>query len=188
MHIIAICGMHGSGKTTVKDLFQEKGFVPVRLGITEFVKEKYGKTNEELEVKTREELRQEKGMGVMAEIVLPKIKELVEQNKNVVIENMYSWDELKIFKREFGENFVTVAVVASQETRYDRVVERNDERVQGFSEVEIREQSKSRDFSEIENIQKAGPIAMADFSILNEGTKEELVQQFEKIYEKIMQR
>jgi hypothetical protein len=42
-------------------------------------------------------------------------------------------------------------------------------------------QASSRDRSEIENINKGGPIAMADFTIINEATLEELNRQAGKI-------
>jgi dephospho-CoA kinase len=39
------------------------------------------------------------------------------------------------------------------------------------------EQARARDFAEIENVNKGGPIAMADFTIRNDGTLAELEQQ-----------
>ncbi len=39
----------------------------------------------------------------------------------------------------------------------------------------------SRDRTEIENVHKAGPIAMADFTIINESSLEELREETEKI-------
>jgi dephospho-CoA kinase len=42
------------------------------------------------------------------------------------------------------------------------------------------EQAKARDYPEIENIEKAGPMGMASYSIVNEGTMEEFKAEIEK--------
>ena len=47
-----------------------------------------------------------------------------------------------------------------------------------------REDAISRDYSQIENLHQAGPIARADFTILNEGTKEDLYKQIDEIIKK----
>jgi len=43
------------------------------------------------------------------------------------------------------------------------------------------EEAASRDEAEIKNINKSGPIAMADFTILNEGTIKELKREVKKV-------
>ena len=39
----------------------------------------------------------------------------------------------------------------------------------------------SRDYAEIENIEKGGPIALADYTIINDGTMEDLIRQLDRI-------
>jgi dephospho-CoA kinase len=41
----------------------------------------------------------------------------------------------------------------------------------------------SRDRAEIEKLNKGGPIAMADITLVNEGSLEELLQQVERVAE-----
>ena len=48
------------------------------------------------------------------------------------------------------------------------------------------EQAKARDFAEIENIAKAGPIAMADFTLVNTGSIVDLHKQLDKILNDII--
>jgi dephospho-CoA kinase len=75
-----------------------------------------------------------------------------------------------------------VAVFSPPEMRYDRLVDRavaNDEK-QRFRSF-TREESKARDYAEIENIEKGGPIAMASYTIINTGTVLELKGEIEKI-------
>lgn len=180
MKLLAICGMAGSGKTESRTFFQNKGFEYLQFGVTEMVKKKHGHTSEELEKKYRVELRDEKGMGVMAEIALPKIEEFFEQGKNVVVDNMYSWSEYKIFKEKYGAEFVSIAVHASPKTRYERVLARKDGRTYDLESIQ------NRDIHEIEAVEKGGPIAMADFHVVNETTMEYLYSELEGFYSKII--
>lgn len=184
MKLIAICGMAGSGKSTVRELFTKKGFSYVKLGVTEMVIEKYGKTTEELENKVRVEVRQELGMDAMAQIVIPKIDKLLEEGKDVVIDNMYSWSEYKTFKNKYGTGFITLAVLANPQLRYERLAQRKDD-PRDFSDHNV---SKQRDYREIEMIEKGGPIAMADYYIVNEKSEDNLKDKIEQVYQQIMQR
>lgn len=59
----------------------------------------------------REKLRSELGMGAYAKVLLPTIKEL-SLNNDVVLDGLYSWDELVILNNEF--NMTTIAVVADK--------------------------------------------------------------------------
>lgn len=181
MKLIAICGMPGSGKTTVNKIIESKGYASIRLGVTQMVLEKYGEVTEELEKNERTQIREELGMGAFAKISIPKIKKLFEEGRNIVIENMYSWSEYKEFKAAFPQEFVTIAVHAHPTLRYKRLAERTDD-PRDLSDAEI---AKSRDYSEIEQLEKGGPIAMADHNILNEGTEEELREKVEVVFNEI---
>jgi dephospho-CoA kinase len=46
-------------------------------------------------------------------------------------------------------------------------------------------QAKARDFAEIENVNKGGPIAMADYTLRNDSTLQELIDQANKILKAI---
>jgi len=48
------------------------------------------------------------------------------------------------------------------------------------------EEAKARDYAEIENIEKGGPIAMADFAIINTGAVAELKENLSKILSQIL--
>ena len=113
----------------------------------------------------RERLRSELGMGAYAKVLLPKIKEL-SKDTNVVLDGLYSWDELKILKDEFGDAITVICVIADKFIRYERLAKRD---VRPFTN----EEAMYRDISEIENLDKGGPIAYADYYILNNGSVEE---------------
>ena len=62
-----------------------------------------------------------------------------------------------------------LAIYTTPWLRYERLSRRPDRPLSA-------EEAESRDFAEVENLEKAGPIAMADHTILNDGTEDELVR------------
>jgi len=174
--VVCIVGMAGAGKSLVADEIVKQGFKYLRFGqITlDRVKEMGLEANEENEKKIREGLRKEYGMGAFALLNIPKIDELLKKF-NVVVDGLYSWSEYKILKERYGESMSVVAVFAPPKLRYERLKNRiveNDEKKRFRPLTE--EEAKARDFAEIENIEKGGPIVMADFTILNTRTIDEL--------------
>lgn len=160
--IIAIVGMCGSGKSVACDYLENLGYKKVYFGgvTMDKLKEIGLEITPDNEKMMREKLRQDLGMGAYAKVLLPKIKEL-SINNNVVLDGLYSWDELVILNNEF--KMTTIAVVEDKKLRYERLEKRV---VRPFSKSD----AIKRDISEIENIAKAGPIAYADYYIFNNGT------------------
>lgn len=173
--LICVVGMPGSGKSIISDELAKKGFAYLRFGqITlDKIKEDGLEVNEANEKKTREGFRKEHGMAAFAVLNIPKIDELIK-DFNVAVDGLYSWSEYKMLKEKYGENMFVLAVFAPPKLRYERLENRSAEnddqkRFRSFTKVE----SKSRDYAEIENMEKGGPIAMADFTIVNTGTIDE---------------
>lgn len=179
MKVVSIVGMAGSGKSEVAAIFHDKGFVPVRFGdITdEEVKKRDLELNEPNEREVREGLRRENGPDVYARLSVPRIDAALKSS-DVVVDGLYSWEEYIYLKKRYGENFFVVAVYASPETRYARLANRE---VRPLTTGE----ALSRDHAEIENINKGGPIAMADFTIINESSLDDMKKQVEKITERL---
>ena len=48
------------------------------------------------------------------------------------------------------------------------------------------EEARSRDISEIENLHKGGPIAMADFLVVNDGSEKEFLMKLEVLATRIL--
>ena len=168
--------MCGSGKSEAVKFFVNKGYKKVYFGdvvINELKSRNLG-INETNERKIREELRNEFGMGVMAIKSLDTIKEYFKTG-NVVIESMYSWEEFKIIKKEFGDDFEVLAIYTTKKLRYERLGRRE------FRPLTI-EEATSRDISELENLDKGGPIAFADYTLINDSTLEELNKKLEKLF------
>ncbi|MEM2138919.1 MAG: AAA family ATPase [Candidatus Woesearchaeota archaeon] len=176
MKLIAIVGMTGSGKSELSKFFEKEGYKKIRFGdITEeIIKQKGLDVNETNEKAVRESLRKEYGMSAYAKLNLPKIEELLKKN-NVIIDGLYSWEEYVFLKEKFPF-MVVLAIYSPPETRYERLTEREYRSL-------TKEQSRNRDKSEIENLNKAAPIAMADYTILNVGTLYDLEINFKKFLE-----
>ncbi|MFH0923414.1 MAG: dephospho-CoA kinase, partial [Candidatus Falkowbacteria bacterium] len=128
----------------------------------------------------REKIRSELGMGAYAKLALPKIKKALKNNETVLAESLYSWDEYKIMKQKFSDSFKVIAVYASPDIRFQRLKERKKERpIKNYNEF------KTRDYSEIEGTDKGGPIAIADYMIINEGSLYNLRKNIISIIKKI---
>lgn len=182
--VIAVVGLTGSGKTDASSLFVERGFT--RFAYSDAIYEELERLghdrnthDETVHQKFRENFRKEFGMGVAAERIMPRVEKAVSEGKNVVIESLYSWSEYKITKERFGEQFRVLAIYASPDLRYKRLAKRE---IRPLS----REIAQSRDYTEIENIEKGGPIAMADWTIQNTGTKEEFIAAVNKLIDTIL--
>lgn len=175
MKVISIVGMSGSGKSEIANVFRENGYLPVRFGdITdEAVANRGLELNEANEREVREELRREYGMEAYAVLSVPRI-DVALKEANVVVDGLYSWEECKYLRQRYGKDLIVVAVYASPQTRYARLAERE---VRPLTVTE----AASRDYAEIENLDKGGPIAMADFTIINESSFEDMKQQTERI-------
>jgi dephospho-CoA kinase len=173
--VVAIVGMAGAGKSEVARVFEEHGFKKVRFGdITdEELKNRGLQPNEENERYIRQQLRKEHGMAAYAKLNLPRIDSSLKSS-NVVVDGLYSWEEYILLKKYYSEQFTTVAVWASASTRHGRLAHR------AKRPLTLKE-AASRDKSEIEKSNKGGPIAMADFTILNEASLEELEEETEQV-------
>jgi dephospho-CoA kinase len=179
MKVVGIVGMTGSGKSEVSAMFQAHGYARVRFGdITDEAVKALGlPLTEENERPVRERLRRKHGMDAYAKLSLPRIDAALQQ-ANVVVDGLYSWEEYQFLKGHYGKAFCVVAVWASPKTRYNRLSTRQ---VRPLTAA----QAASRDAAEIENMNKGGPIAMADFTVLNDNSLADLKQQMERIIARI---
>ena len=171
MRIVALVGMPGSGKSEVAKVFEKNGYKTIRFGdvTDEEVKKRGLELNEENEKSVREEMRLHHGMAAYAILNLPRI-ETALKSSNVVLDGLYSWEEYKYLAGKLDKNFEIIAVWAPPRLRYSRLQRR---KIRPLSP----EQAKARDFAEIENVNKGGPIAMADYTIKNDSTLESLIDQ-----------
>ena len=180
MHfIVAIVGMTGSGKSTAAECLVDRGWRHIRFGqvTIDRLREEGREVNPENEKEMRERLRRDHGMGAFATLSLPAIEEGLKQG-HVVIDGLYSWSEHKILKEAYGDRIQVVAVASSPKTRYARLENRvHDARTDPQYRMRplTANEARMRDHAEIENIEKGGPIAMADFTVVNESAPQDLI-------------
>ena len=173
--LLVIVGMAGSGKSSVARHLESKGWRVIRFGaLTMQELEKRGlPINEANEKSIREEFRAKHGMDAFAKLLLPKIQESLAKSPTV-IDGMYSWAEYKLLRKRFGDEMKVVAIYTSRSVRYAPISQRK-ERPLAFEEAE------QRDHAEIENVEKAGPIVMADYIIVNDGTEKDLFRVVDRL-------
>ena len=175
MKVVSIVGMAGSGKTEVARILEKNGFIRIRFGaVTDEEVWKRGlELNEKNERHIRELLREEHGMSAYARLNLSRINSALE-NADVVIDGLYSWEEYTFLKDYYQDNLYVVAVWSSPKTRHARLNNRSTRPLTS-------EEAASRDRAEIENSNKGGPIAVADFTIINESSLENLKKEVRKV-------
>ena len=182
--IIAVVGLTGSGKTEATRQFVERGFT--RFAYSDAIYEEMQRLGHDISVhdeavqqRIREGLRKEFGMGVAADRIMPRVEAAVQRGESVVIESLYSWSEYRKTKERFGNQFKVLAIYAPPKLRYERLGGR-------LSRPISEDAARSRDYAEIENIEKAGPIAMADWTIQNIGTKEEFYSATDSLIDSLL--
>lgn len=180
MKLLAVVGMSGAGKSVITDYLEDNKWKKIYFGgITYKLMKEAGIERTEdgkSEKEFREKLRKEHGPECYAKFLEPEIREALNEN-NVVLDGLYSWYEYKYLIDKFPD-LKLLCVVTDKEIRYQRVAERVE---RAFD----REAIVYRDLSEIENLFKGGPIAYADYYILNNGTKEEAIERLKKILEEV---
>lgn len=184
--LVALVGMCGAGKSVVADEFVKAGYEYVRFGqpiLDEVKRRGVFENTEPVEREVRIELRKQYGMAAMATLNIPRFDELLEKG-NVIADGLYSWSEYKVLKERYSDRLVVVGLYAPPAIRYARLSGRANDveedptlRYRSFTE----EEAKTRDYAEIENIEKGGPIAMADFMIKNDSTVEVLHAQIQDV-------
>jgi dephospho-CoA kinase len=179
LKILAFVGMTGSGKSTAVDYFTKKGFPRVYFGgvVINAVKEAGLEVNEANERIIREKLRAEEGNDFIAQRIITQIKNLEEAGQHrIIADGIYSWTEYKALQQEYPGNLILVAVISPRHMRYNRLATRS---IRPLSEQE----ASSRDYAEIENMEKGGPIAIADHYLTNDGSMESFEKQLHTLAE-----
>lgn len=173
--IIALVGLAGSGKSSAVEYLTEKGFPKIYFGgvIYKAMDEAGIEKTWDNQQQFREEIRRREGKDFVIKRVIKNIHDLINAGQNkVVLDGLYTWSEYKLLKHEFPGQVVVIAIVTPKYLRYQRMAKRIERPMQPH-EVD------QRDWSEIENLEKGGPIAIADYFIINDGSLEQLHQKID---------
>ena len=175
--IIALVGLAGSGKSSAVEYLTKKGFPKIYFGgvIYKAMEEAGIEPTWDNQQKFREEIRQREGKDFVIRRVIKNIRDLINAGQNkIVLDGLYTWSEYKILKHEFPGQVVVIAIVTPKHLRYQRMVKRPERPMQP-REVDL------RDWSEIENLEKGGPIAIADYFIINDSDLTQLHQKIDAV-------
>ena len=173
--IIAPVGLAGSGKSSAVEYLTEKGFPKIYFGgvIYKAMDEAGIEKTWDNQQQFREEIRRREGKDFVIKRVIKNIHDLINAGQNkIVLDGLYTWSEYKFLKHEFPGQVVVIAIVTPKYLRYQRMAKRIERPMQPH-EVD------QRDWSEIENLEKGGPIAIADYFIINDGSLEQLHQKID---------
>jgi len=175
--IIAVVGMSGSGKSEAIKFIKERGIPDIYFGgmlYREMDKRGEEKTPENQQI-WRAKLRAELGDDFLARLAAQDSDNLIAAGqKRILFDGLYTWSEFRYLKHHFPGALTVVAIVAPRQLRYSRLMHRPE---RPFT----KQQAQARDISEIEEIEKGGPIAMADYYVLNDSTLDNLHQQLKDI-------
>lgn len=177
---LALVGMPGAGKTLCATHLQERGYYQFRFGsiVTDEVERRGLTINPVNERTVRLELRANEGMAVMAKRALPKLKTALESHQTIIIDGLYSFSEYKLLRNEFDERMIVVAITASRPLRYQRLSQRP---IRPLTP----EEAETRDWQEIETMEKGGPIAIADYTLVNDSGTDDLLTALDTLLDKL---
>lgn len=173
---LALVGMPGAGKSTVAQALEERGFYQFRFGgiVTDEVTRRGLPITAENERTVREEFRAHDGMAAIALRALPHLRAALQTRACIVIDGLYSWSEYKLLQDQLGAELIVVAITCQRALRYARLAARP---IRPLTPEEARQ----RDWAEIENLEKGGPIAMADYTLTNDSTPQALLAQLDDL-------
>jgi dephospho-CoA kinase len=168
--ILAFVGLAGSGKSAAVEYLSQKGYPRVYFGgiVLDAMTEAGLEHTQENEKPFREDLRAREGKDFVVNRIITQISDLVDAGQHrIVADGLYTWTEYKALKRAFPGELSVVAFVAQKRLRHRRLAQRP---IRPLTEAE----STQRDWAEIENLEKGGPIAIADHYIINDASMDKL--------------
>lgn len=178
--VLAVLGLSGTGKSQAVEHLRSRldaGVVYFGGVVVDEVRRRGLDVNEENERTVRKDLRDAHGMGVMAARSLPVIQQHHDEGRNVIIDGLYSGEELRILT-ESCPGLVTVSVHADRPVREARLASRE---VRPLTAAEM----AARDQAEIRQLDKAEPIVIADHHVVNNGTVEDLHAALDAVLDRV---
>lgn len=172
--LIGLTGTNSAGKGAVAEFIVKKGFAYFSLSdeIRNIMAEMGIPATRENMIEEGKRLRKEKGLGYLADIVLEKAGE------NAVVDSIRNPGEVNTLKKR--NDFFLISVDAPIELRFQRAKERgrtgDGETLDDFKAKQEKEMNGSGSEQNISECMK-----MADFTIVNDSTKEKLYKKIEEV-------
>lgn len=165
LKIVAFVGLSGAGKSSAVKYVTHKGYPEVYFGgvILNAMTEAGLEHTQENEQPFREAIRAKEGKDFVVNRIIGQIHDLVASGQHrIVADGLYTWTEYKLLKAAFPTALTVISVVAPKHIRHQRL---NIRPIRPLTNTE----ATDRDWAEIENLEKGGPIAIADHFIMNDG-------------------
>jgi dephospho-CoA kinase len=177
---LALVGMAGAGKSWCAKHLEQRGFFQFRFGgiVTDEVTRRGLALTPAHERLVREEFRDHEGMDAIARRALPILTAELARRNSIVIDGLYSFSEYKLLCDQFGASMVVVAIFASRHLRYARLASRPERPLTPA-------EAQQRDYAEIEKLEKGGPIAIADYTLLNDGEPQALLSALDSLIDRL---
>jgi len=162
---MALVGMPGAGKTLCADHLRRRGYPGFRFGqiVVDEVERRGLARTQDSERIVREDLRALQGREAIARLALPLLRQLLQTSPVIFIDGLYSFSEYQLLRRELDASLLVVAIVSARQRRYRRLGQRPQRPLDAAA-------AEARDLREITTLEKGGPIAIADHTLLNDGT------------------
>jgi dephospho-CoA kinase len=181
MTIIGITGTLGAGKGTVVDYLVTKGFghYSARDFITREILRRGLAVNRDSMTIVANDLRAMHSPSYIAEALYD---EAMAAGKNAVIESLRTEGEIAALRAK--GDFLLIAVDADPKVRYERIVARGTETDKISFEKFLADEAREMHATDPNKQNLARCIELADHRLLNNGTKEDLYGQVDRILEK----
>lgn len=175
---VAVVGTIAAGKTTTADILKDMGYQYYKLSsalIVEAEKRGLPKLDRTILQDIGDELREERGNGVLAELAFEKIKN--EPEKNWVIDSIRNHHEVMTLQKLFGNDLIVISVDTPMEVRYQRSIDRGEKynenklTFEEFIKIDKRDRGEGNDENE-QNVIKC--MELADFHVSNDSTIQDL--------------
>jgi dephospho-CoA kinase len=181
--IIAITGTNGAGKGSVVEYLIQLGFAhySARAHLIEELERRGVTINRPALQSLGNELRQAHGPAYLARALYERAQ---AASGDAVIESIRAIAEAEFLKRA---GVILLAVDADRHTRYERVVRRGSATDKVDFDTWVVEEEREWHNEAAHDMNIPAVVAMADYTILNNGTLEELHAQVDAMLKKLTQ-
>lgn len=183
-HIIGLTGRNASGKGTVASFLMKSSFVYHSLSDTlrDELKNRDLEESRENLIKIGNNLRDEGGPGILADLMVPNLNSL----ENHIVDSIRNPIEVNSLRREYpNHKFILIAVDATPETRYERLKQRNRFGDSSSWEQFLAQEKLEESSTDPNKQQLLSTIKKADFYIDNSGTILELENSITEIIDNL---
>jgi dephospho-CoA kinase len=178
MTIIGVTGTLGAGKGTVVDYLAAKGFAhySARDFIIREIERRGLPVNRDTMTVVANDLRATHSPSYIAETLCDEAR---SAGKNAVVESLRTEGEIAALRAK--GHFLLIAIDADPKIRYERIVARGSETDNISFEKFLADEAREMHATDPNKQNLARCIELADHRLMNNGTKEELFSQVDKI-------